>query len=275
MRLEPGRAYPQQGLQMYEIEQGELPKEFASAWQCAGRHIQKMGQDGVQWLRATLNPPIAEHLSFRLGNQLIFVYVDVDVLPFIGKRKDLFLSVAREATATPCILKMEYSRGTFEPTHSGWGLVDAVTGKAVNPTDMVSNERIEMSDWELHDFAIQVVRSHLEKEGKKVFSAQPSLHIDPSIWFEDKSGPCWVVVRAARYGRNITFLRESISIMSAEKKRIEIPSLKRWLPTSRQLRSNAAKKTKSNTCCLSRQRHIAWHNMTAHRTLHDKAAQRQ
>jgi hypothetical protein len=206
---------------MYEIEQGELPKGFSSAWQCAGQHIQKMGQEGVQWLRATLNPPIAEHLSFRLGNQLIFVYVDVDVLPFIGKRKDLFLSVASEATAIPCILKMECSRGTFEPTYSGWGLVDAVTGRAVNPTDMVSNERIEMSDWELHDFAIQVVRSHLEKEGKKVFSAQPSLHIDPSIWFEDKSGPCWVVVRAARYPKkkadrpaNLEDIKQSCSRMS-------------------------------------------------------------
>ena len=62
---------------MYEIEQGELPQEFTFAWQCAGQHIQKMGQEGVQWLRANLNPPIAEHLSFRLGNQLIFVYVDV------------------------------------------------------------------------------------------------------------------------------------------------------------------------------------------------------
>ena len=43
---------------MYEIEQGELPQEFTFAWQCAGQHIQKMGQEGVQWLRANLNPPV-------------------------------------------------------------------------------------------------------------------------------------------------------------------------------------------------------------------------
>lgn len=184
---------------MYEIEQGELPQEFTFAWQCAGQHIQKMGQEGVQWLRANLNPPIAEHLSFRLGNQLIFVYVDVDVLPFIGKRKDLFLSVALDARAIPCILRMEYIGGTFEPSNSGWGLVDAITGRLVNPADMVSNECIEMSDWELHDFSIQVVRKHLENDGKKVLSMQSTLHIDPSIWFEDKNGLCWVVVRSARF----------------------------------------------------------------------------
>jgi hypothetical protein len=186
-------------LQLFAIEQEEFPKEFASACKCAGRHIQKMAHGGIHWIRASLNPPVAEHLSFRLGNQLIFVYVDIDVLPFVGKRRDLFLRVSREATATPCILKMEYSRGTFEPTHSGWGLVDAVAGRAVNPTELVSDERIEMSDWELHDFAVQIVLSHLEKEEKEVFSVQSYLHMDPSIWFEDKRGTSWVVVRAARY----------------------------------------------------------------------------
>ncbi|MDD2724015.1 MAG: hypothetical protein PHH59_08360 [Methylovulum sp.] len=208
-------------MQIYEIEQGELPKEFTSAWQCAGKHIHKMGQEGVQWLRANLNPPIAEHLSFRLGNQLFFVYVDVNVLPFVGKRKDLFINVAREATATPCVLKMQSRRGAFDPVNSGWGFIDAVTGRTVNPSNMVSNELIEISDWELHDFAIQIVRSHLEKEGKNVFSAQSSLHIDPSIWFEDNNSPFWVVVRVGRYPMkeadipaNLQNIKQSCSRMS-------------------------------------------------------------
>lgn len=205
---------------MCEIDHGELPIEFVSAWQCAARHIQKMEQEGVQLLHANLNPPLAEHLSFRLGNQLFFVYVDVDALPFVEKRKDLFLSVASAAKATPCILKMEYRRGTFEPTYSGWGLVDAVTERAVSPTDMVSNECIEMSGWELYDFAVQVVRSHLEKEGEKVFSERSSLHIDPSLWFEDKSGPCWVVVRATRHPKKKAELPENIEDIKQSSSRV-------------------------------------------------------
>jgi hypothetical protein len=184
---------------MYEVHQEEPPKEFVIAWQCAGRHIQEMGQEGVRWLRATLNPPIAEHLSFCLGNQLFFIFVETGLLPFTGSRKELFLEVCREAKATPCVLKMERSGATFKPVNPGWGLLDAITGSPVNPTEMVSTELIEMSDWELHDFAIQIVRSYLEKQGKKVFSAQSSLHIDPSIWFEENDRPCWVVVRADRY----------------------------------------------------------------------------
>jgi hypothetical protein len=31
-----------------------------------------------------------------------------------------------------------------------------------------------MSDWELHDFSVQVVRDRLKKEGKNVFSSQSS-----------------------------------------------------------------------------------------------------
>ncbi len=206
---------------MYQIEQDELPDEFASAWQCAGRHIQIIGQGGVQWLRATLNPPIAEHLSFRLGNQLFFIYVDVEMLPFAGARKELFLTAASEATATSCLLKMEPIGETFKPSFPNWGLVDAVTGKPVDPAEMVSDERIEISDWELHDFAIQVVRSYLEKQAKKVFSAQSSLRIDPSIWFQDENGPCWVVVRAERYPKttaerpaNLEDIKQSCSAMS-------------------------------------------------------------
>lgn len=206
---------------MYEIEQGELPQSFIEAWQCAGQHIQKMGQKQVNWLRATLNPPIAEHLSFRLGNQLFFIYVDTDVLPFVGKRQSLFLNVSHEAKAIPCLLKMVSKAGIYQPSLSAWGLINAETGQVVNPPSMVTNKPIEMSDWELHDFAIQVVRSYLEKEGKSVFSAQSSLHIDPSIWFEYKNSPHFVVVRADRYPKkkasrpaNIEDIKQSCAKMS-------------------------------------------------------------
>ncbi len=184
---------------MYEVEQGEIPREFEIAWQCARRHIKNMGQDAVQGFFTPSSLSMAEHLSFRLGNQLFFVYVDTDVLPFVGKRKEMFLGECHEAEATPCVLKMEQRTVTFEPSHAGWGFVDPVTGSSINPTDLVSSELIEMSDWEVHEFAIQIVQSHLEKEGKNVFAVQSSRRIDPSIWFKDKNCTAWVIVRADRY----------------------------------------------------------------------------
>ena len=55
--------------------------------------------------------------------------------------------------------------GGWVPDRAGWWLVDARTGKSVNPTDLVSDEKIEMSGWELQHFAVQVVRTQLEKDG--------------------------------------------------------------------------------------------------------------
>jgi len=104
---------------MYEIEHEEPPKEFTIAWQHAGMHIQKMGQEGINWLRANLNPPLAGHLSFRLGKQLVLAYVDTDGFPFTGRRKQLFLNVSDEATAIPCVMKMQQRLGEFEPVLGG------------------------------------------------------------------------------------------------------------------------------------------------------------
>jgi hypothetical protein len=112
--------------------------------------------------------------------------------------RDLFLEVSHEAHATPCRMPMTERLIDYEPAFPGWGLIHAETQQPVNPADMVSNELIEMSDWELHDFAIQIVKAKLTEEGKHVFSAQSSRKIDPSIWFEDNGARYWVVVREVR-----------------------------------------------------------------------------
>ena len=48
---------------------------------------------------------------------------------------------------------------------------------------MLTVERIEMRDWELHDFAIQIVRGKLRKDGKELMSWTGNLAVDPAIWF--------------------------------------------------------------------------------------------
>jgi hypothetical protein len=183
---------------MYRVEQEEPSLNFKHAWQSAGKHIQQKGHGGVNWIRADLNPPMAEHLSFRIGNKLFFIFVEAAEFTF-EERRNLFLEVAKEATAIPCIMPMTEHLSQYSPAAFDWGLIHAETRQPINPLELVTNEPIVMSDWELHDFAIQVVKSNLKNEGKNVFSAQSSLHIDPSIWFEDSGKAYWVVVRAARY----------------------------------------------------------------------------
>ncbi len=200
---------------MQKTVQKKPSPDFIRAWQAAGHHLQQQGQGGINWVRADLNPPLLEHLSFRIGNQLFFVFIETIEFNF-SQTKALFLKASKEATAIPCRLMMTEEQSSFIPVNSGWGLLHAETGEVINPLKLASDELIEISDWELHDFAIQVVKDSLKKEAKNVFSAQSSLTTDPSIWFEESGQPVWVVVRAVRYPQkeaaipaNIDSIKES------------------------------------------------------------------
>jgi hypothetical protein len=189
---------------MHDIEMHDVSEEFARCWQAAGRHIETQVQGPLHsWLKVNLNPPFLEHLSFRLGNQLFFIRIeDVDgKLNVPGIRKGL-LSVADGCQGHPCLMPMRLRAGTWAPEASGWGLLDARTGKPIDPVALVSDERIEMTDWELQDFAVQIVRDHVDKSGKKLMSWQGNPAVDPSIWFVGTSGPEWIVVRVARYPKS-------------------------------------------------------------------------
>lgn len=62
---------------MHDMDMHEVSDEFAACWQAAGRHLQSQTHDGqLSWLKANLNPPFLEHLSFRMGNQLFYVRID-------------------------------------------------------------------------------------------------------------------------------------------------------------------------------------------------------
>ena len=50
--------------------------DFIQCWQATGRHLQCQVEGGPVWIRAHLDQPFMEHLSFRLGNQLFFVRIE-------------------------------------------------------------------------------------------------------------------------------------------------------------------------------------------------------
>jgi hypothetical protein len=58
----------------------EVSEEFTRCWRAALRHIEAQARAPLQsWLKANLQPPFLEHLSFRLGNRLFFIRIeDVD-----------------------------------------------------------------------------------------------------------------------------------------------------------------------------------------------------
>jgi len=186
---------------VHDIEMHEVSDEFARCWQAAGRHIQTKVQGPLHsWLKVSLNPPFLEHLSFRLGNQLFFIRIeDVDERLHVPGSRNGLVYLAQSCQGHPCIMPMRYRAGAWAPHAAGWGLIDPRDGKTVDPMAYVSDEQIEMTDWELQDFAVQIVRDHLEKAGRRPTSWQGNPAVDPSIWFVGDSGPEWVVVRAVRF----------------------------------------------------------------------------
>lgn len=173
---------------------------FFHCWRAAAQHIERQGQGPLAWLKARLEPPFLEHLSFRLGNQLFFVRVEDDqsALEVPGSVKGL-LRIADDCKGHPCIMTMQHRSETWSPVDIGWGLRHARTGEPVDPAALMTDDLIEMTDWEVHDFAVMVVRQHLEEQGREIIASAGDPGLDPALWFKGDRGSEWVVVRAVRH----------------------------------------------------------------------------
>jgi hypothetical protein len=199
---------PEENLK-YEIPTCDVSDDFAICWRAAGKHLEACGIDGkvtagVQangWLRAILKSPFLEHLSFRLGNQLFFVRIeDANGLLDIPGNIQGLLRVADKCKGHACLMPMrKHSDGRWIPSLPGWGLQDAFDHRSVCPPQLVTTQKIEITEWELQDLAVQVVRKQIEREGRALISWQSDPDIDPSIWFVGGEGVEWVMVRGARY----------------------------------------------------------------------------
>jgi hypothetical protein len=184
-----------------ELPTDEVSEDFARCWAAAGRYLeQRMPADNGAWMRAHLAPPYLEHLSFRVGNRLVFVRLeDVDgAVELPGTLAGLH-EVAEACDGIACLMPMRNRGGTWAPAEPDWGLIDARTRRPVNPLELVDDLPVEMTAWELQDLAVQIVRRALEQQGRELISWQSNPELHPAIWFVGDSGAEWVVVRVARY----------------------------------------------------------------------------
>ena len=100
-------------------------------------------------------------------------------------------------------MKKKLFGGGWAAAMPGWGLLDAETRQTIDPVALVTDEKIEMTPWEVHDMAVQVVRDYLEGQGFQLMSWQGNPEVDPSIWFiGETKRPEWVVVRSGRFPAN-------------------------------------------------------------------------
>jgi hypothetical protein len=187
---------------MYDIEMHEVSDDFAHCWHSAACHLNNMAQGPIQsWLKINLIPPFLEHISFRLGNQLFFIrIVDIDDQIQAPGNPTGVLTIAEGCQGFACLMPMRRRAGVWVPDEPNWGLLDARSGNPIDPVVLITDEHIEMTDWELQDFAVQIVRDYIKCELKcQLMSTQGNPDVDPSIWFVGDNGPEWVIVRSARY----------------------------------------------------------------------------
>ena len=186
------------------IEPFELTEDFINCWNAAGRHLSLRVKDtGASWLRADL-PCFREHLSFALGNQLFFIqFCDVNQPENGWLALNRLEMAVEDANGIACLMPMESKSGEWHPVFDGWGLTDLTGETALNPVDLITDEPIEMTDWEIHDAGIQVVRDHLKQNGWEINSWQSDLEVDPSI-AAMKDGQLYAfVVRNSNKGNEI------------------------------------------------------------------------
>jgi hypothetical protein len=189
---------------MYKIDNPEITNEFHEAWCFAGQELSKQGQGSLNWLKAELNPPFVDHFSFRLGNQIFSILIDVidskgnnSIDDFEKQRQIKFCT---KNNITPAVFTIVRNlTGKLDKASSDWNLIDTRTGEAFNPVEMISDAEIPVSEWELHDFGVQVVRNFLTSAGKKIFSFQSMLDLNPTIWFSEGEKRYFVIVRTAAY----------------------------------------------------------------------------
>ena len=186
---------------MHDIANEEPTEEFVECWNAAVNHINVVSRDSnIGALRGDLDPPMLEHFSFRIGNQLFHIRVHDVAGEVIGPGAlEGFRYLGEMTGGHLCVMWMEREGLKWKPVNNGWGLTRLDTGETVDPAWLVSDEKIPMSDWELQDFAVIRVKHELESKGLEVFSMLHwDAHLMPSIWFRSGDEVEWAVVRASR-----------------------------------------------------------------------------
>ena len=181
-----------------------LPNEdFLEAFGAArGRIEDAAAESGARlvWIRSEPLPPFLEHLSFSVGEKVYAVRL-TGVPDAPGTPAGLS-HAALGLGAQMCVMPMRNVGRGWESVNRGWGLLDAMTGKAVDPALPGSHEEIPFSDWELNAFALEAVKDRLRESGARILSACADPEVFPSLWYEENGEKKWVVAHALRGGKD-------------------------------------------------------------------------
>ena len=175
---------------MYLIDRPQPSKELIRARDLAGKAIEQMMREnspggesspkGFHWVKTDWTYPSFEHFTFAYKNAVFPVFVELleDGRSLMTtNERSRFLDAARKNNLIPCTyrINVEYKKISswkiWEPPKkdkssfsltafsSGWNLWDIRDNSAVNPMELGDDSNVEMSEWEIIDFCVQIVRN--------------------------------------------------------------------------------------------------------------------
>lgn len=182
-------------------------RKLPTALRAAGWYIQEalkkmLGVDtsdraSFSWIQTQLLNPSFQHLCFRYKSSIF------SILIALGKEKEAFvnhqdlfnqLRECKKFDLIPCIIPLDAD--DFHPLIEEYHLRNSEHDAPINVKLYSSDVLKVMSDWEILDMGVQIVRDDITHNlGRTIDSYCNIPDIDPQIWFTDKNGKrCYVVV---------------------------------------------------------------------------------
>ncbi len=162
--------------------------------------------EDFRWIKTDLTSQCFEDFTFAYRNRIFSVLVEKaettqgNQVRFGNReRVERLLAICEKNNLTPCIYPV-IEKGNSRVFLGMWNLIDPKTGKFVDPVAVSSDEPVEISDWELKNWAIQIVMNHVREQGLEILSYCDAPGVEPQICFKDGDGrPCWIEVLPTRY----------------------------------------------------------------------------
>ena len=198
----------------YLMDRPEPSELFLEARQMSGGQLQEQFRQfnngplptrykRFTWIKAELTYPSFDHLTFAFKNSIFSVMIeliDETNSSLTAIQKDRWTKACTENNLIPCLFKIQCvaTNNGFDlnPMNDVWNLYDAEWHELMDPFELATEDPMEMSDWEIRNFSIQVVRNHIEEKGHEVLSFCDLPDVNPQIWFRDSEEKIsWVIVQ--------------------------------------------------------------------------------
>lgn len=158
------------------------------------------------WYHSNYKSPIYDNLCFLYGNTIFSVLIEVidanNTSYLRQEHIDNQFAVCKQYNFIPCkypvVVPNPYDLNNvhIKPLYNGLNLIHTQTGEKIIPQNLITNEKVLMTDWELRHFCILYTAANLNSKGCRIARLQDMMGYDPQIWFYPPVGKmAWVIVR--------------------------------------------------------------------------------